>query len=241
MRYILFLFLLISFQSNAQWKSYTLSKKGDTLNRVDVKGREQGPWVIRVEESHGQPGYVDEGVFENAKRTGVWKRFSLQGDLVALETYKWGEKDGQCVYLALSGKPVREESWRAVDPKNPYDTVPIFDVNDPTKITGTQIVKLEGTSVRHGSWKYYDERTGRLEKTETWIFDKLKKDGQSDDDELAPIQVTDNTEFTNVNGRPPRPPYVKQDKKKIAKPPAVQEFEKKGGKKGRKYVDGSTG
>jgi len=48
MRYLLIISLIISLSSDAQWKSYTLSPRRDTLNRVDMNGLKQGPWVVHV-------------------------------------------------------------------------------------------------------------------------------------------------------------------------------------------------
>ena len=46
MRFVLFVFLFISLNGFGQWKSYIISVKGDTLNRVDMNGKKQGPWFI---------------------------------------------------------------------------------------------------------------------------------------------------------------------------------------------------
>jgi hypothetical protein len=228
MRYIFFLLLGLSTQASGQWKSYSISVNGDTLNRVDQKGREQGPWVIKVAALRGERGYEEQGYFLNGKRTGKWTRFTLDGDVIAMENYRWGQKDGRCIYLNNMGEPVREESWRAVNPENPYDTVNVYDVNDPNRVVGRQVIKLEGTTLKHGTWKYYDTFSGKLEATEKWEFDKLKTGGDTDD--LAPLAVTENGEKKEV------------EKKAVPKPKQVVEFDKL--KKGKKKVvvrDGSTG
>jgi hypothetical protein len=120
----------------------------------------------------------------------------LEGDLTAVENYRWGGKDGRSIYLNLSGNPIREESWKAVNPDNPYDTVNVYDVNNPDKIIAKQVIKLEGYSLKHGAWKHYDPFSGRLEKTEYWYFDKPARKTGIDDDELAPIDVTNNEDAT---------------------------------------------
>src|SRR4030081_2750363 len=147
MRFIFGLMLLISINTFAQCKSYVIGVKGDTLNCVDMKGLKQGRWVSKVESIRGETGYEEEGIFIDDRKDGPWRRYSLVGDLISIENYRWGSKDGKNIYFNNMGNLLREESWRAVDPKNPYDTVAVYDVNDPTKIVGTQIVKLEGSSV----------------------------------------------------------------------------------------------
>lgn len=234
MRYLLFSFLLISITANAQkWKSYKLSPKGDTLNRVDQSGLKQGPWVVHVDELRGERGYEEEGFFRDDKKEGTWRRYSLEGDLIALENYRWGQKDGKNMYFNYQGEPLREESWRAIDPKNPYDTVPVYDIKDPTKVLKRVVVKIESASVKNGVWKYFDPQQEKVEKTEVWVMDKLKTNDDKNDD-LAPIDVTKSS--TSSTGQ-------KTDEKKTTqKPKEVLEYEKKNsGKKKVKVRDGNTG
>ena len=230
MKYLSFLILLIATESMAQCKTFMLGVNGDTLNCVDQKGLKQGRWVIKVDDLRGERGYEEEGEYVNDKREGTWRRYSLEGDMIAMENYRWGSKNGKNVYFTMMGEPLREETWKAVNPQDPYDTVNVYDVNDPTKVVGTEIIKLEGFALKHGTWRYYDPMTGRIEKTETWFLDKpAKKTGDSDDD-LAPIDVTDNATATKP-----------AEKKPAAKPKEVAEFEKKNQKKKIKVRDGSTG
>lgn len=229
---LFFIALFISLSGQAQWKSYIIGVKGDTLNCVDLKGRKQGRWVVHVDNLRGERGYEEEGVFLNDKKEGTWRRFSLEGDLIAVENYRWGGKDGRSVYMNNIGDPLREESWRAVNPDNPYDTVNVYDTNDPTKIVAMQVVKLEGYSLKHGAWKYYDPFSGKLEKTEYFYFDKPARKTGIMDDELAPIAVSENGEEEKVE----------EKKKPATKPKEVLEFEKKNsGKKKIRVRDGATG
>ncbi len=71
------------------------------------------------------------------------------GDLFAVERYRWGNKDGKNQYYSISG-PIREESWKAVNPLNPYDTVDVIDPVDPSKVE-RRVVKIEGNAVKHGT------------------------------------------------------------------------------------------
>lgn len=230
MRYLFFLILFFSTTAQAQWKSFMIGPKGDTLNRVDAKGSKQGPWVIREETVRGERGYEEEGFFLNNQREGTWRRFSLEGDLIAVENYRWGQKNGKNTYFNPSGEPIREEAWRAVNPQSPYDTVPIRDVNDPNKILRFEIMKVEPVAQRHGTWRFYDVYSGRIEKTEQYAFDKIKL---KEDEDLVPIGISDDT--TTTTAKKPAP-------KEKVKPKEVMEFEKKNsGKKKVKMRDGATG
>jgi len=223
MRYILLLFLLISVNGFSQWKSYTIGVKGDTLNVVDNTGKKQGRWVNKYEQLRGEPGFEEQGIYINDKKEGQWQIFSLMGDLQAIENYRWGNKNGRSLYFTPFGQPMREESWKAVNPDNPYDTVDVYDVVDPTKVIDRVVVKLDGHTLKHGTWKYYDPEYGSIIKTEQYHLDKLK----TLFDDLAPIDIakTDST-----------------GKKPLAKPQAILDYEKKNaGKKKIKVRDGKTG
>jgi len=231
MRFIFVLMMLVSLTGFGQYKNFIIGPKGDTLNRIDMNGKKQGPWVIHVDDNHGERGYEEEGYFLNDKRDGTWRQYSLDGDLIAVENYRWGNKDGKCQYYSNIGDLIREESWKAVNPDNPYDTVAVYDVNDPTKIVGTQIVKLEGFTLKHGTWKYYDPNSGTITKTEKWFLDKPATGDSKNDDDLKPLDVTDNSTKKSDTAA----------KKAMTKPQAVLDYEKKNsGKKKIKVRDGST-
>lgn len=219
MRQLLFTFFVFaSIQSNAQLKNFIISVKGDTLNRVDKNDKKQGPWVMHVDDLRGEPGYEEEGFFEDSKKDGTWRKYALSGDLIAVENYKWGEKDGKQQYFSKMGDLLREESWRATNPENPYDSIQVPDPEIPNKWE-TKIVKLEVASVEHGTWKFYDPSTGFIVKQETYFF------GQKDKGNAKSADSTTSTA-----------------KKPAEKPKAVEEWEKKNsGKKKVKVRDGSTG
>lgn len=241
MRYLLIVTLLISFNSRAQWKNYVIGKTHDTLNRVDMKGLKQGPWVVDVDALRGEDGYDEQGYYKDDKKEGQWKRFSPEGDLLAIENYYLGMKSGRCKYFLYTGELLREESWRAIDPKNPYDTIDVVDVNDPSKILRKEIVKIEPNSYKHGTWTYYNTETGAIASTEEWVMNKRKEDiiATGNEDDLAPIDVTKgSSNKSNANSNTTQT----EEKKQVSKPKEVLDFEKKNaGKKKIKVRDGSTG
>ncbi len=232
MRYIFILLLLVSADSYAQWKNYIIGVKGDTLNRVDLKDRKQGPWVVKVESVRGERGYEEEGVYKDDKKDGTWRMYTLEGDLLAMENYRWGQRDGRNTYFNHVGQLVREEAWRAIDPKNPYDTVNVYDVNDPSIVLGKRVVKVESLTVKHGTWKFYNPMTGTIEETQQWAMDRPKVEALEND--LAPIDVTASADAGEEK--------TDAKKKTLPKPQAILDYEKKNaGKKKIKVRDGSTG
>lgn len=233
MRLIVALFLFISINGFGQWKSFVITAKGDTLNRVDMNGKKQGAWAVHVDDLRGERGYEEEGYFENDQKTGTWKKYSLEGVKIAEENYSWGKLNGKQQYFTYNGGLMREEGWRAIDPKIAFDTVAVYDLKDMSKISSWVVVKNEGVALKHGKWTYYDPREGTIEATEFYVMNKLRteNDEMIADDDIRPVSISDGKSKTDTAG-----------KKTVTKPQAILDYEKKNsGKKKIKVRDGSTG
>ncbi len=200
----------------SQYKEYKIGPKNDTLNAIDLKNLKQGKWVFSFPELRGEPGYEEEGIFVNGKKEGTWRRFNLTSDLLAIENYKYGGKDGLQQYFTKLGDLVREENWRGYNPDAPYDTIAVYGTGS-NEIISYKIVKAEQYSVRQGEWKFYDPATGRLIKTE--VYDR-----------------------NHLEIKPPDSTLVADKPKAKVKPQEVIDFEKKNsGKKKVKLREGQTG
>lgn len=224
MRYLLLpLLTLFSISIHAQYKSFRISSRGDTLDCIDLNGLKQGKWLVKVAPLRGEPGYEEEGVFINDLKEGTWRRFNLMGDPVALENYRWGKKNGLSRYYSLNGLE-REENWRAFSPGKTFDTIDVRDLKDPNKYDRV-VIKNDGRSLRHGTWTYYNSRTGYPERTEKYILDILQEPS-TDSLPVNTAKVTDS---------------VKAKLPEKTKPKEVLEFEKKTSGKKNKVRDGRTG
>jgi antitoxin component YwqK of YwqJK toxin-antitoxin module len=191
-----------------------------------MKGYKQGKWAVHIDPLRGEPGFEDEGRYTNDRKEGVWRRFNLMGDIMAIETYRWGNKNGRCQYFTIIGLE-HEESWRALNPNKLYDTIDVVDVVNPNKYEQV-VVKVETSSLKHGTWKYYNPSYGTLIRTENYVLDKL----QTIDE--ASNKLATNT-IDSLNTKP-----IKDSTKII--PKQVLDFEKKNkGKKLSKLRDGRTG
>jgi hypothetical protein len=233
MRFIILFFLIISISGFGQWKDYTISVRGDTLNRVDLTGKKQGPWALHVDDLRGERGYEEEGYFENDLKEGTWKKFSLEGVKIAEENYRWGKLNGKQQYFTYNGGLMREESWRAMDPANAYDTIPVYDLKDPSKEVDRVVVKNDGYAVKHGKWTYYDPVEGTITNTEMYWLNKLKTDNGdlTNDDGIKILDISTGKAKTDTAA-----------KKTMTKPQVVMDYEKKNaGKKKIKVRDGTTG
>jgi hypothetical protein len=228
-RYFFIAALIFSFHSSfGQYKTYQLNAKHDTINCTDFQNHKQGYWYTRVVENHGEPGYQEAGFYKDDKREGAWARLNLIGDTIAQENYKWGCKNGMQRYYNLMGL-IREESWKATDPVNPYDTVRVYDLNIPDKYD-LKVVKVDASSVKHGIWTYYNPERGTIEKTEEYVIDKLVSNKKS----LAAL----NDSINNAQKRFPDSLSAANKNK----PPEVLQYEKKNShKKKIKVRDGATG
>lgn len=209
-------FCFYSWQLNAQYRSYRVSVKGDTINIVDALGKKQGPWVVHVDPLRGEPGYEEEGYFLNDKKDGPWRKYNLAGDFIALENFRKGDKDGKSTYFNSLGDILREENWRAYNPDTPYDTIPVYG-QDNNEIINYKIVKAQPYSVKDGDWIWYDPQTGRVAKIEK--YDRGHLIGQKQDS-LGQL--------------------VTEEPVKKIKPKEVIEFEKKNSGKKVKLRDGRT-
>jgi hypothetical protein len=201
----------------SQYKEYKIGVKKDTLNAIDYNNLKQGKWVISVPALRGEEGYEEEGIFKNGKKEGIWRRYSLNGDIIAIENYRQGGKDGAQRYFTNFGDLLREESWKAYNPDAPYDTIPVYGTGN-NEIISYKIVRAEQYSVKHGEWKYYNPLTGLIIRTE--VFDRGHPKNKPDETETA----------------------AEDKPKPKVKPQEVLEYEKKNsGKKKVKVREGQTG
>lgn len=225
MRFLLIpLLLLFSIATKGQNKLFRITDTGDTLDRIDMKGLKQGKWTVHVNPLRGEPGYEEEGVFMNDRKEGVWRKFNLMGDLLAIENYKWGNKNGTCRYFTIAG-PEREENWRAINPAKAFDTIDVRDPKDPDKYERV-VIKNDGNSLRHGTWKYFYPPTGQQIKIEHYFLDNLVEPGTIDSIKEPTLLPNDTTRI--------KIPVKSKTKE-------VLEFEKKTSGKKNKLRDGRTG
>lgn len=214
MMFVLIGMQLIVSAANAQYKTYKISPKGDTLNAIDNNGLKQGKWVVHVDPLRGEPGYEEEGIFVNGKKEGHWRKFSLMGDLIAYENYKNGDKDGKSEYFTNLGDLIREENWRGYNADEPYDTIPVYGTGS-NEILSYKIVKAEPYSVKDGDWTYYEPGTGKIIRTEKYDRGYLIEQ--------------------------PKPALVSEEPMKKIVPKEVLEWQEKNShKKNVKVIDGST-
>ena len=165
--------LLFSTGASAQYKSFVKGVHGDSINKVDMNDKKQGKWVIRVAPLRGNPGYEEEGYFKDDLKHGPWKTYNLMGDKIADENYRFGNKDGRCTYFSVAGM-IREENWKAPrHVEQVYDTLLVPDPGIPHKYNRV-IIRNEGHSIKHGTWRYFDPVYGKIIAEEKYYLDELQ-------------------------------------------------------------------
>ncbi|MCC6258721.1 MAG: hypothetical protein IT254_10385 [Chitinophagaceae bacterium] len=219
--FILFLTCIFYLPSYAQgrYKEFKLNQNGDTLNAILPDGKKSGKWVIHVDELRGEPGYEEEGVYKKGEKDGFWRKYNLEGDLIGVEHFVLGSKDGLQQYFTYLGDLVREENWKGYNPEAPYDTVAIYGM-DNNEILEYKLVPAAPYAVKHGEWRYYEPGSGRLIRTEQWDHNNLVK----------PKPPTKEPEVAS-NGK----------KKEVEKTPEMLKWEQKNKNKKKALRDGRTG
>ncbi len=105
----LLLFILICQSALAQ------SINSDTLNQVDPTGLKQGYWVV-LNSIKKLPAYpaeakVEEGMFADSKKIGIWKMFYPNGNMKSEITFTNNRPSGYAKMYYENGKMQEEGNW----------------------------------------------------------------------------------------------------------------------------------
>lgn len=167
---IVFLFALLSLQPVFAQNKPNAPKKGEELNKLDSKGKRQGMWLNKVPARKGEEPYSEFGNYLHGLKTGPWYKINRAGDLVAIENFRKDVFDGEVKYFT-GGQVTVIGKYRGLNPDVLVDTIM---VEDPVKDIQMLVpIKSEMGSVRHGTWRYYNESTGFLTKVEEYQVDDL--------------------------------------------------------------------
>lgn len=129
------------------------------FNQKDEKGLPQGQWVVQIPARMGEDAYAEWGTYEHGRKWGLWYRFDGEERVTAIERYKNGVLDGEVQYFE-SGLLFCVGNYRGLNPLYAYDTIYVVDPVSFQEIR--RIIPTERGSLKHGLWRYYDIRSGRL-------------------------------------------------------------------------------
>lgn len=150
--------------------SYEILNSGDTVNRIDSKKQKTGKWLITKEAKYGEDGWMEFGVYDKNNKIGIWKTYTLEGQILSVENFKSGNKDGEAKYFD-NGKLFCIGNYLALKSKYEYDTImvedPITNISKPIRI------KTDVGFVRHGLWTYYKTGSNKIEKVIEFQADEI--------------------------------------------------------------------
>ncbi|KXK43384.1 MAG: MORN variant repeat protein [Bacteroidetes bacterium OLB11] len=133
--------------------SYEVLENGDTINKKNAQSEKIGEWVEIINGRYNEPDRIENGLYENNVKVGVWKSYTSSGKIISQEFYLKGRKSGEAKYYE-DGKLFCVGNYLALKADYDYDTIMVEDpVSNKIKPV---ILKANMGSVRHGFWTYYD-------------------------------------------------------------------------------------
>lgn len=97
-----------------KWTSYDFYL-GDTVNRIEKNSIKQGRWVILGKDKRGKKyrlyknnQLVEDGYYENDKKTRTWKTYHNSGKLKSEITYVNDEPNGPANFYSAEGKLIAQ-------------------------------------------------------------------------------------------------------------------------------------
>ena len=139
-------------------------QKKDSINFTDANDRKQGKWIIYNSMAH-RPNYsdeqkVEEGIYMDGKRIGIWKEYYPNGVLKSRITYENGRPSGYAIMYHDNGKIKEEGLWQnsrwVGNYKLYYDNGQVqqeFNFNQNGKREGEQKYYFEnGQLMIEGNW-----------------------------------------------------------------------------------------
>lgn len=161
-------FLLVSFSATAQKEQ--LPSTNAPLNKLDAEGKRNGTWWITNPARKGESANAEFGNYDHGVKYGKWYTIDHEGDISAIEMYKKGFLDGEVKYYA-KGIMYCSGFYKLMNSATAGDTIMV--THPETDNQELVALKDELWSARHGTWKFYDEETGKLLREEEYQADEL--------------------------------------------------------------------
>jgi antitoxin component YwqK of YwqJK toxin-antitoxin module len=95
--------------------SFYVAKAGDPINQIDANGLRQGYWIITGnminDHNYGPAAKVEEGLYKNSNKEGVWKKYWPNSKIKAEITYTNGSPQGWYRTYYETGACEEEGGW----------------------------------------------------------------------------------------------------------------------------------
>jgi hypothetical protein len=145
------------------------AQSATVYNQNDSLGRRTGQWIDRFPARMGEDAYAEWGRYDQGRKIGPWYRFDGDARVVSIENFRRGVRDGEAKYFE-NGNLVTSGTFRGLNPDQKYDTIWVLD---PVKdIEIQRVITTERGSVRDGTWRYYDGRSGRMIREVEFVLDE---------------------------------------------------------------------
>ncbi len=192
--------------------------QNDSINKKDISGLKQGDWIFFYDSEQVQK--KEEGLYDNNKKTGIWKAYYLKGNLKNEIIYIKNRPNGYAKFYYKSGKVSEEGVWKSNKWVGEYKyyhengkPAYIWNYNESGKRTGEQKYFHENGKVMiEGRWQDGKEEGTIKEynKDGKLIAEKTFADGKMDETtvkvykiESTPSKVDTTTKISkNINKGP---------------------------------------
>ena len=162
--------LICTFMVHGQVTKHAPATPTGEVNKKDHRGKPDGMWLLSAPARMGEPGFTEFGQYDHGNKVGIWYKMDGQGQLTTSETFKNNVLDGEAKYYE-NGRLTCIGYYRGLNPQYAFDT---FYVTDPeTHREIRRIIPTERSSMKHGTWRFYDADNGRLMREEDYQIDEL--------------------------------------------------------------------
>lgn len=155
-KFVLLLFVIVAKLVSAQ--TFELVGK-DTINLTDAAGKRQGKWIV-TNKIANKPCYtpeqkVEEGVYVDGRKTGLWKEYYCNNNLKSEITFENNRPSGYAKMYHENGKIKEEGLWKNNRWVGDYK---LYYENGQVQ----QAFKFNTTGKREGDQKYFYENGQKM-------------------------------------------------------------------------------
>ena len=163
MKKTIIIFLFLSLNVSAYY-----AQTKDSINVTDATDKKQGKWIIYGKTYHkinyADDQKVEEGMYTDGKKTGIWKEYYPNNVLKSKITYENGRPNGYAIMYHDNGKIKEEGLWQMARWVGEYK---LYYDNGQVQ----QEFKFTAGGKREGEQKYYYE-SGQLMIVGNWAGGK---------------------------------------------------------------------
>jgi len=220
MKKIVFVSLFLLFKTAGSYA--ILLPDTDSINVTDANDKKQGKWIITGKMAHkasyADDQKVEEGMYVDGKKTGIWKEYYPNTALKSKITFEGGRPNGYAIMYHDNGKIKEEGLWQMARWVGDYK---LYYENGQVQ----QEFKFTAGGKREGEQKYYYE-SGQIMIEGNWaggkeagIIKEYYENGDIREEKNFNDGVFDAA--TSKSYEPKKPVVAKTPEEKIVSPPVI--------------------